>query len=101
MHRDADKLEWLLRLKESQKEEGMHIDDTQRLVTEIEMFIYWWIIIIFVLQSFFDLLQSFFLWLLLWNHRLKRPSGAAHSEICTIGITSLALKGREGEKEKP
>jgi hypothetical protein len=35
--RDAEKLERLLRLKERQKEEAMHMDDTQRLVTEIEM----------------------------------------------------------------
>jgi hypothetical protein len=31
-------LEWLLRLKERQKEEAMYMEDTQRLVTkEIEM----------------------------------------------------------------
>jgi hypothetical protein len=35
--RDADKLEQLLRLKERQKEEAMYMEDTQRLVTEIEM----------------------------------------------------------------
>jgi hypothetical protein len=35
--RDADKLEGLLRLKERQKEEAMRMEDTQRLVTEIEM----------------------------------------------------------------
>jgi hypothetical protein len=35
--RDADKLERLLRLKERQKEEAMYMEDTQRLVTEIEM----------------------------------------------------------------
>jgi hypothetical protein len=35
--RDADKLERLLRLKERQKDEAMRIEDTQRLVTEIEM----------------------------------------------------------------
>ena len=35
--RDADKLERLLKVKKRQKEEAMHIDDTQRLVTEIEM----------------------------------------------------------------
>jgi hypothetical protein len=35
--RDADKLEWLLKKKESAKKEAMHIEDTQRLVTEIEM----------------------------------------------------------------
>jgi hypothetical protein len=32
--RDVDKLEWLLKRKESAKEEAMHIEDTQRLVTE-------------------------------------------------------------------
>ena len=35
--RDADKLKQLLELKQRQKEEAMHIEDTQRLVTEIEM----------------------------------------------------------------
>jgi hypothetical protein len=35
--RDPDKLERLLKVKRRQKEEAMHIEDTQRLVTEIEM----------------------------------------------------------------
>ena len=35
--RDADKLEKLLQVKRRQKEEAEHIEDTQRLVTEIEM----------------------------------------------------------------
>jgi hypothetical protein len=35
--RDADKLERLLKVKRRQKEDAMHIEDTQRLVTEIEM----------------------------------------------------------------
>jgi hypothetical protein len=35
--RDADKLERLLKTKQRQKEEAMHIEDTQRLVTEIEI----------------------------------------------------------------
>jgi hypothetical protein len=35
--RDAEKLEKLLKIKQRQKEEAMHIEDTQRLVTEIEM----------------------------------------------------------------
>jgi hypothetical protein len=36
--RDPDKLERLLKVKQRQKEEkAMHIKDTQRLVTEIEM----------------------------------------------------------------
>jgi hypothetical protein len=35
--RDADKLRKLLEVKQRQKEEAMHIQDTQRLVTEIEM----------------------------------------------------------------
>jgi hypothetical protein len=35
--RDADKLRKLLDTKQRQKEEAMHIEDTQRLVTEIEM----------------------------------------------------------------
>jgi hypothetical protein len=35
--RDPDKLERLLKVKKRQKEEAMHIEDTQRLVTEIEM----------------------------------------------------------------
>jgi hypothetical protein len=35
--RDADKLRRLLEIKQRQKEEAMHIEDTQRLVTEIEM----------------------------------------------------------------
>lgn len=35
--RDADKLRRLLQLKQRQKEEAMHIEDTERLVTEIEM----------------------------------------------------------------
>jgi hypothetical protein len=36
--RDVDKLEWLLKAKEREKEEeAMHMEDTQRLVTEIEM----------------------------------------------------------------
>ena len=35
--RDAVKLRKLLELKQRQKEEAMHIEDTQRLVTEIEM----------------------------------------------------------------
>jgi len=35
--RDADKLRRLLKVKARQKEEAMHIEDTQRLVTEIEM----------------------------------------------------------------
>jgi hypothetical protein len=32
--RDADKLERLLKAKRRQKEEAMHIEDTERLVTE-------------------------------------------------------------------
>jgi hypothetical protein len=35
--RDAEKLEKLLKAKQRQKEEAMHIEDIQRLVTEIEM----------------------------------------------------------------
>jgi methyl coenzyme M reductase beta subunit len=35
--RDADKLRQLLKSKERQYEEATHIEDTQRLVTEIEM----------------------------------------------------------------
>jgi hypothetical protein len=35
--RDADKLRRLLEIKQRQKEEAMHIEDTQRLVAEIEM----------------------------------------------------------------
>ena len=36
--RDADKLQWLLKVKEMENEEAMHIKDTERLVTEeIEM----------------------------------------------------------------
>jgi hypothetical protein len=35
--RDANKLERLLRSKEKEKDEAMQIEDTQRLVTEIEM----------------------------------------------------------------
>jgi hypothetical protein len=35
--RDAEKLERHLKAKQRQKEEAMHIEDTQRLVTEIEM----------------------------------------------------------------
>ena len=35
--RDAAKLRRLLELKQRQKEEAMHIQDTQRLVTEIEL----------------------------------------------------------------
>ena len=42
--RDADKLRRLLQIKQRQKEEAMHNEDTQRLVTEIEMLkvlLYW------------------------------------------------------------
>jgi hypothetical protein len=35
--RNADKLRRLLKVKARQKEEAMHIEDAQRLVTEIEM----------------------------------------------------------------
>ena len=35
--RDADKLERLLQVKQKQKDEAMHMEETQRLVTEIEM----------------------------------------------------------------
>jgi hypothetical protein len=35
--RDADKLRQILQVKQKQKDEAMHIDDAQRLVTEIEM----------------------------------------------------------------
>ena len=35
--RDADKLRQLLKVKRRQKEEAMHIEDTERWVTEIEM----------------------------------------------------------------
>ena len=35
--RDADKLRQLLQIKHRQKEEAMRIEDTERLVTEIEM----------------------------------------------------------------
>jgi hypothetical protein len=35
--RDAGKLERLLKAKRKQKEEAMHIEDTHRHVTEIEM----------------------------------------------------------------
>ncbi len=34
--RDADKLRRLLEIKQRQKEEAMHIQDTQRLVTEMK-----------------------------------------------------------------
>ena len=37
--RDSDNLERLLQVKQRQKEEAMHIEDSQRLVTEIEMLI--------------------------------------------------------------
>jgi hypothetical protein len=36
--RDPDKLERLLQIKQRQKEEAMYMEDTQRLITEIEMF---------------------------------------------------------------
>jgi hypothetical protein len=35
--RDADRLRKLLEVKRRQKEEAMHIEETERLVTEIEM----------------------------------------------------------------
>jgi hypothetical protein len=35
--RDADKLRRLLQIKQGQKEEAMRIEDTERLVTEMEM----------------------------------------------------------------
>jgi hypothetical protein len=35
--RDPDKLERLLKIKERQNEEARHIEETQMLVTEIEM----------------------------------------------------------------
>jgi hypothetical protein len=35
--RDPDNLERLLKIKERQKDEAMYMEDTQRLVTEIEM----------------------------------------------------------------
>jgi L-lysine 2,3-aminomutase len=35
--RDADKLRKLLEVKQKQKEQADHIEETQRLVTEIEM----------------------------------------------------------------
>jgi demethoxyubiquinone hydroxylase (CLK1/Coq7/Cat5 family) len=35
--RDPDNLERLLKVKERQKDEAMYMEDTQRLVTEIEM----------------------------------------------------------------
>jgi hypothetical protein len=35
--RDADKLRRLLEIKQRQKEEAMHIEDMERLVTEVEM----------------------------------------------------------------
>jgi hypothetical protein len=35
--RDEDMLRRLLEVKERQKEEAMHIENTERLVTEIEM----------------------------------------------------------------
>ena len=35
--RDPDKLRRLLEVKQRKKEEAMHIEDTQKLVTEIEM----------------------------------------------------------------
>jgi hypothetical protein len=35
--RDPDKLERLLKIKRRQKEESVRIEDTQKLVTEIEM----------------------------------------------------------------
>jgi hypothetical protein len=35
--RDADKLERLLKVRERQKDEAMYMEDTQRLMTEIEM----------------------------------------------------------------
>jgi hypothetical protein len=33
----VDRLERLLQVKEREKDEAIHIEDTQRLVTEIEM----------------------------------------------------------------
>jgi hypothetical protein len=35
--RDPDKLERLLKVKERQMEEAIYMDDTERLITEIEM----------------------------------------------------------------
>ena len=35
--RDPEKLKWLLKIMQKQKEEAMHIEDTERLITEIEM----------------------------------------------------------------
>jgi hypothetical protein len=35
--REPDKLAQLLQVKQRQKDEAMHMEDTQRLVTEIEM----------------------------------------------------------------
>jgi hypothetical protein len=36
-HKDVDKLEQIIRAKEKQNEQAMNFEDTQRLVTEIEM----------------------------------------------------------------
>ena len=46
--RDAEKLERVLKAKRRQKEEAMHIEDTQRLVTEIEMLK---VVLYFVMRS--------------------------------------------------
>jgi hypothetical protein len=35
--RDREKLKRLLKIMQKQKEEAMHIEDTERLITEIEM----------------------------------------------------------------
>jgi hypothetical protein len=35
--RDADKLKWLLKIEQREKKEATDIEDTERLVTEIEM----------------------------------------------------------------
>ena len=44
--RDPDKLERLLQVKQRQKEEeAMHIEDTEKLVTEIEMIkVVWYLV---------------------------------------------------------
>jgi hypothetical protein len=47
--RDADKLKSLLQVKQRQKEEALHIDDTQRLVTErlkcSKLYCFWFVVV--------------------------------------------------------
>ena len=81
--RDANKLRKLLEVKQRQKEQAVHIEDTERLVTEIEM-------LKVVLQKRIEAMKIITLLQTIFSIgkqlRNKQASRVSRSHLCKCGV---------------